>query len=153
MTRNEFNILFKTIQNDYSNFTGDYDEWYGVLIDYSYSDIINALNKRINKDVPPVHLNLIKGLKKEEKIDDWLTKCDLCGEVFTIHNNDMTDYEKHHRKCSKIDFINDMSLRIKHEPINKEKYYSMTDEELEKAYRPVMDYYLQTRKGEVLKKL
>lgn len=154
MTRDSFNKIFNSIRNEYSDFEGDYDEWYRVLGEYSYEDIMKAFNEhKQSKSAPPLWKQLIKGLKKEEKIEDWITECDICKKRITIHNNDMTDYETHRRRCSKIDFINDMSLRIKHEPINKQKYYAMSEEELERAYRPVMEYYRKTPRKDVIKKI
>ena len=44
MTRNEFNTLFKTIQNDFTNFNADYDEWYKMLCNYSYQDVLKKYN-------------------------------------------------------------------------------------------------------------
>lgn len=152
MRREEFNKIFNYVKNEYSDFTGDYDEWYGVLGEYAYQDILKKIQER-RTSTAPIHTHLIKGLKPEEKIADWITECDICKERITIHNNDMTDYETHRRKCSKIDFINDISLRIKHEPINKSVYYNMSDTELEKAYRQVMDYYLKAPKEDVVKKI
>lgn len=152
MTRDEFTKLFNYVRNEYSDFTGDYDEWYRVLGEYSYEDVIKKIKER-SSTTAPIHSYLIKGLKKEEKIEDWITECDICKQRITIHNNDMTDYEKHRRRCSKIDFINDMSLRIKHEPINKQKYYAMSEEELERAYRPVMEYYQKAPRKDVIKRI
>lgn len=152
MTREEFNKIFTYVRNEYSDFEGDYDEWYGVLGEYAYQDILKKIQER-RSSTAPIHTHLIKGLKPEEKIADWITECDFCKQRFTIHNNDFTEYEKHRRKCSKIDFINDMSLRFRKEPVNKSKYYAMSDEELEQDYRKIMNFYLSAPKEDVIKKL
>lgn len=152
MTRDEFNKIFKNIENEYSNFNGDYEEWYEVLADYSYEDILKKLEGR-KTTTAPIHTSLIKGLKKEEKIADWITECDICKQRITIHNNDMTDYEKHYRRCSKIDFINLMSKRIRGEGVALSKYYEMNDKDLDEAYRKVMDFYKQQPKTDIIKKI
>lgn len=142
MTRNEFNILFKNIQNEYSNFDGDYDEWYGVLIEYSYEDIKKALNSR-NKNTPPIHTHLIKGLKPEEVTEPKYIQCDLCGKLILV-GKDWDVFEKHHRRCEKIDFIDRQSKKIHNTGITKEIYYAMSDEELEKNYRAYMNNWVNT---------
>ena len=144
MTRDEFNKLYNKVKNEYKDFSGDYNEWYSVLIDYSYIDILTRLDER-NSTTAPIHTTLIKNLKKEEKIDDWVTECDYCKTKIKIVNNDMTNFYKHYRKCQKIDFIDRMSQRIKGHGISSVVYYQMTDEELENDYRKIMSYYLQQK--------
>lgn len=149
MTRDEFNLLYTKLETEYKDFKGNYDEWLDVVGEYSYKDILNKIQKS-NKT--PIHINIIKGLNKEERVEDWITECDLCKKKFLIKNNDLQELEQHRRKCSKIDFIDLMSRKLKGTGITYSKYYNMTDEELEKAYRPVMQYYEQQPKA-VLKKL
>lgn len=154
MTRNEFNTLFKTIQNDFNDFTGDYDEWYKMVCDYSYNDVLKKYNSYKGK-TPPIYSTLIKNLKVEEKIDDWITCCDICKQKIVIHNNDMEEYERHRRKCSKIDFIDRIVFRYKGQHIASVKYYQMNDEELEENYQRTMKYYREHRdsKPTILKEI
>lgn len=144
MTRNEFNQIFTKIRNEYNDFEGDYDDWYGVLQEYSYQDILKKLNERMSTTAP-IHINLVKGLKKEEKVEDWITECDLCKQKIVIHNNDMTEFDKHYRRCQKIDFIDRINFNYKQRHITMAVYYEMSDEELEENYRKTMNYYLEHR--------
>ena len=160
MNKQEIALLFNRIKNHYNTFTTNDEkiqEWYRFLKDYSATDVNRRLDEylKCEYDQPPLCMSLTRGIEKikRDTKNSWTTCCDICKEHITIYENDMTDYETHRRRCSKIDFINDMSLRIKHEPINKQKYYEMTDEELERAYRPVMDYYRKTPRKDVLKKI
>ena len=150
MLRNEFENIFKELKQ-YPDFDGEYLEWYKEIIDYPYKGILNNLRKHKSTNAP-VPKQLIGKLDKEEIIEDWITECEYCKKRFTIQNNDMTEYEKHFRKCSKIDFLDRMSKRIKGVGITYDKYHNMSDDELEKAYRSVMDYYEQQRKP-ILNKL
>lgn len=152
MTRNDFNTLFKTIQNDFSDFNADYDEWYKMLCNYSYEDVLKKYNN-YKGTTPPIYSTLIKNLKEEEKIEDWITCCDICKKRITIHNNDMTDYEKHFRKCSKIDFIDRMSKRKHNKGIEKADYYNMQEDIFERIYRKAMEYYKEQPKNDLLKTL
>ena len=154
MTRNEFSKLFKTIQNDFSDFNVDYDEWYKMLCNYSYNDVLKKYNN-YKGTTPPIYLTLIKNLKEEEKIDDWITCCDICKQKIVIHNNDMDEYEKHRRKCSKIDFIDRIVFRYKGQHIASVKYYQMNDEELEENYQKTLAYYRKHRelKSTMLKQI
>jgi hypothetical protein len=144
MTRNEFTTLFKRIESEFSNFSADYDEWYRVLSNYSYNDVLNNL-KNYRGNTPPIYSTLIRNLKVEEKINDWITCCDICKERITIHNNDMTEYEKHFRKCSKIDFIDRMCVKFRGHHVATAKYYEMSDSELDSAYHKIMNFYLQNK--------
>jgi hypothetical protein len=144
MTRNEFNNLFKTIQSEFNDFGGDYDEWYKILSNYSYNDVLKNL-RNYKGNTPPIYLTLIKNLKEEEKIEDWITCCDICKQKIVIHNNDMEEYEKHHRKCSKIDFIDRIVFRYKGQHIASVKYYQMSDAELEENYQKTLAYYRKHR--------
>lgn len=144
MTRNEFTTLFKKLQSEFSDFSVDYDEWYRVLSNYSYSDVLNNL-KNYRGNTPPIYLTLIKGLKKEEKINDWITECDICKQKIKIYNNDMREYEKHFRKCSKIDFIDRMCMKFQDHHVVTSKYYEMSDIDLDIAYHKIMNFYLQNK--------
>lgn len=144
MTRNEFTTLFKKLQSEFSDFSVDYDEWYRVLSNYSYSDVLNNL-KDYRGNTPPIYLTLIKGLKKEEKINDWITECDICKQKIKIYNNDMAEYEKHFRKCSKIDFIDRMCVKFRGHHAVISKYYEMSDIDLDIAYHKIMNFYLQNK--------
>lgn len=151
--------LFERIKRHYNVFTYDdtkVTEWYRFLKDYTPESIYDSFDKYLlqEHDQPPLITAIIRNAQKtsEPQKEPVYIQCDLCGKLILV-GEDWEVFERHHRKCSKIDFINTMSLRTRKEPINKQKYYDMTDEELEKAYRPVMDYYLQTPKGNIVKKL
>ena len=153
MTRNEFNTLFKTIQNDFSDFNADYDEWYKMLCNYSYQDVLKKYNN-YKGTTPPIYSTLIKNLKEEEKIEDWITCCDICKQRIVIHNNDMEEYEKHFRRCSMIDFIDRMSVKFRQQHITIVKYYQMNDEELQINYDKIMKFYRENKDNkEILKKM
>lgn len=151
--------LFERIKKHYNNFGYDdakVTEWYRFLKDYTPESIYDSFDKYLlqEHDQPPLITALIRNAQKtnEPVAEPVYIQCELCGELILV-GEDWNVFEKHHRKCAKIDFINTMSLRTKKKPINKQEYYNMTDEELEKAYRPIMDYYLKTPKGNIVKKL
>lgn len=152
MTRDEFNKIYTTIQNEYSGFNGDYYEWYDILSEYSYEEVLKKVLDR-RSSTPPIHTHLVKNLKQEIKIKDWITECDYCKTKILIHNNDMTEFNKHYRKCQKIDFIDRMCMRYKHDHIPIVKYYEMSKEELNRRYRKVMDYYVSQPREEILNKI
>lgn len=151
MLKSEFEKIYKEIQQ-YPNFDGSYMDWYKELIDYPYIPVLNNLknHKSINAPIPK---QLIGKLEKEEKIEDWITECEYCKKRFTIQNNDMTDYEKHFRKCSKIDFIDRMSKRKHGKGIERADYYNMQEDIFERIYRKAMEYYKEQPKNDLLKTL
>lgn len=150
MTREEVNKIYNIVRNEYSDFNGDYNEWYEVLCEYSYQDVLKRLQER-KSTTTPTHTYLIKNLKKEEIIEDWITECDYCKTRFTIQNNDMTEFDKHYRKCQKIDFIDRMTFKKCQRHIPMVEFYNKTDEDLESAYRKAMNYYIELPHEEILK--
>lgn len=143
MVRNEFTTLLKRIKDIYTDFDVNDEEWWNILKDYSYNEVINNL-QNYNGNHAPIYKSLITGLKKEKKRPAVKIQCDICRELVTVAD-DWEVFETHHRKCSKIDFIDRQSQKLRGEPIDKEKYYALSDEELDSIYRKVMDMYLKTR--------
>ena len=151
MLKNEFEKIYKELRQ-YPDFNGDYIEWYKELIDYPYAGVMNNLknHKSINAPIPK---QLIGRLEKEEKIEDWITCCDICKTRITIQNNDMSEFDKHYRKCQKIDFIDRMSQRKTGERIERADYYNMKEELLERVYQKALEYYREQPKNDLIKKL
>lgn len=152
MNKKQINELFGRIKNHYNTFTiseSKIEEWQKFLKDYDSKEVNNALDTYLTNDYdnPPLVYHLIRNLKKLETIEDnsWVTECDLCKQRFRIYNNDMSEYEKHFRKCSKIDFIDRMSVKFRGKHVALSKYYEMNDDELNSVYRKIMDFYLKNR--------
>ena len=153
MKTDEIIKLFDRIKMHYTMFTYNDEkvkEWHKFLKDYSSEDINNKFDEYLSYgyDQPPFCMSLTKDIQKIRKNseeDKWITCCDICGERITIYNNDMTDYEKHRRKCQKIDFIDTICKRYKGQSITKETYYNMDENTFEQAYRKVMNFYIQNR--------
>ena len=151
--------LFKRIKSHYQMFTTDeakLKEWHRFLKDYSKEDVFDNFDKYLMQqhEQPPMVITLNRGLKKtiEEPEQLVYVQCDLCKQKILV-GDDWDAFDKHYRKCKKIDFIDRQSKQIRGEGINKEKYYSMTDEELEQNYRPIMDYFLKNNNGTILKRI
>lgn len=163
MKREEITKLFNRIKNHYNTFTtGDekVDEWYRFLKDYSSEDVNKKLDEYLSYgyEQPPFCMALTKGIekiKKSDEDDSWVTECDICKEKIRIYGNDMTDYEKHWRRCSKIDFIDRIVFQYKGQHIASVKYYQMSDEELEDNYQRTLKYYREHRdsKPSILKEM
>ena len=153
MNIREVKELFERIKRHYNVFTyddGKIQEWYKFLKDYSSEDV----NKRFDEylsygyDQPPYCMSLTKNIekiKRNNEDDSWITECDICKKRITIYNNDMTDYEIHRRKCSKIDFIDRMSKKYKEKGITWRTYYDMSDTDLDIEYHRAMNFWLQNK--------
>jgi len=159
MKTKDIMLLFERIKKHYNNFGYDdakVAEWFRFLKDYTPESIYDSFDKYLlqEHDQPPLITTLIRNAQKisEPVAEPVYIQCELCGKLILV-GDDWNVFEKHHRRCSKIDFINNISLKTRKEPIDKQKYYAMSEEELERAYRPVMDYYLQTPKENIIKKL
>ena len=163
MKRVEITILFNRIKNHYNTFTtGDekVDEWYRFLKDYSSEDVNKRLDEYLSYEYEnaPLCMSLTKGIekiKKSDEDDSWVTECDICKEKIRIYGNDMSEFDKHYRKCQKIDFIDRIVFRYKGQHIASVKYYQMNDEELEENYQRTMKYYREHRdpKPSILKQI
>lgn len=155
MNKKEVLDLMNRIKRIYNTFTIDEEkmnEWYLFLKDYSASEVLKNYEEHVtSNEQPPIIHSLIKGLSKVKKQgapEKYVRiQCDLCGELILTGPNDWDVFETHHRKCSMIDFIDRQSQKLKGEPIDKEKYYALSDEELDRVYHKVMDIYLKTRDG------
>ena len=152
MNKQEIAKLFSRIKSHYNTFTtGDekIEEWYKFLKDYDCEEVNKELDKYIGYgyDNPPLVHHLNRNLSKKETLEEnsWITECDICKERITIYNNDMTEYEKHFRKCSKIDFIDRMCVKFRGHHVATAKYYEMSDSELDSAYHQIMNFYLQNK--------
>lgn len=156
MKKQEIAKLFNRIKNHYNTFTtGDekVEEWYKFLKDYDSADVNKAFDEYMTfgYDNAPLVYSLTKNIIKikQEKDNSWITCCDICGERITIYDDDMEDYEKHFRKCSKIDFIDRMNKKYKNREIDKSKFYGMSEQDLDTAYHRTLDYYLNHRANEI----
>ena len=140
----------KSIYNTFTNSEEKINEWYRFLKDYNASDVFKNYEEYVvNNEQPPIIHSLIRGLSKVKKegapAKYVKMQCDICRELILVGPDDWEVFETHHRKCSKIDFIDRQSQKLRGEPIDKEKYYALSDEELDSIYRKVMDMYLKTR--------
>lgn len=137
MQRNELNNLTKMIQSAYEDYVED-----ERLIDYDYNEVKNNYLHHKGMETPNYDY-LTNGLT--QVLPNVLTvKCEFCGKPIPYLN--WETYDKHWRKCSKIDFINRQAKELKGEEIDYSLYRSMSDEELDKRYRKIMDYFQTTHK-------
>lgn len=163
MKTDEIIKLFDRIKMHYTMFTYNDEkvkEWHRFLKDYSSEDINKRLDEYLSYEYEnaPLCMSLIKGIekiKKSDEDDSWVTECDICKEKIRIYGNDMSEFDKHYRKCQKIDFIDRIVFRYKGQHIASVKYYQMNDEELEENYQRTMKYYMEHRdsKPSILKEI
>lgn len=139
MTKTEFDTLLKKIRDIYPDFKVDEVEWWEHLKEYSYQDVYKNVLHHSGTNAP-LYADLKKGLKKEEKKKDWLLKCPVCDKWLKYDGN-WEEYDKHWRRCQKIDFINNQSKELRGEEIDIERYRNMSDEELDRRYRKIMDNF------------
>lgn len=161
MRKEEIAKLFNRIKNHYNTFTTSddkIDEWHRFLKDYSSEDVNKRFDEYLNYgyENAPLCMFLTKNIEKQNiGKTSWVTECDICKQKITIYDNDFEEYEKHRRRCSKIDFIDKIVFRYKGQHIASVKYYQMSDEELEDNYQRTMKYYREHRnlKPSILKQM
>ena len=109
MTKQEVQALIKKIKVYYPLFNLDseeaMDEWATRLKDYDNQDVLRKLEEHLQgekaNEPPKLHF-ITKYLKtkaeKEKASNDYLVRCNLCGEEMYL-----SDYEnKHYDKCLTI---------------------------------------------------
>ena len=147
MSVKEIRELFERIKRHYNMFTFDDEkvkEWYRFLKDYSSEDVNRRLDEylKCEYDQPPLCMSLIKNIEKQNiGKTSWVTECDICKQRITIYDDDFEEYEKHHRRCSKIDFIDRMNKKYKLQGETIVKYYQMSDQNLDIEYHQTLEYY------------
>lgn len=142
--------LFERIKAQYNMFTYDSSkvkEWARFLKDYDSEDVNRNFDKFLLEyhDRPPLMFELTRGIEKTEKEPEKFVymQCEYCGEKILVGDDD-TPFEIHHRKCSKIDFMNRQSIEIRGVGVDKEHLRSLDNEELDRKYRKIMDNWVET---------
>ena len=150
MNKKEILELFNRIKNHYNIFTYDdakIIEWQKFLKEYDAKEVSSNFDKYILEyhDRPPLFYELTRGLEKITPIEEKevYIGCDLCGKRILV-GNDWEEFEVHHRRCSKIDFIDRQSKEIRGEGINKEHFRELSDKELDEKYNKIMKNWEDT---------
>jgi hypothetical protein len=144
MTKKELLKLTKAIREIYPSFKG-YDD----LSNFKYEEVYKNFQLHSGAE-EPTYEELIEGLRYEDEKDVWM-QCDLCKKK--IYYTTWEEFDKHHRKCEKIDFIDRQAKELKGEGINKEHFRMLPDNELDDKYRKWMDNYLSNNKEFIPKTL
>lgn len=111
-------------------------EWYKVLINYDNSEVNFELDEYLkdpsNDSKIPAVYNLISNLKKiANKNVDYEPRvyCKICNANIGLKN-----YQKHHDRCSSIEYLSKMSFKYLNMKLRKEELRRLSDEEFEKLY-------------------
>ncbi len=111
-------------------------EWYKVLINYDNSEVNFELNEYLkdpsNDSKIPAVYNLVSNLKKiANKNVDYEPRvyCKICNANIGLKN-----YQKHHDRCSSIEYLSKMALKYLNMKLRKEELRNLSDEEFEKLY-------------------
>lgn len=155
MKQNDVITLFERIKNHYNIFVYDDNkvkEWHRFLKDFNNSEVLDNLDKYILEyhDRPPLVFELTRGLEKNTtpEVKEQCIQCDLCKQL--VYCYDWSEFDKHYRKCQKIDFIDRQSKAIRGYGITKAIYYNKSDEELDRDYRKVMDNWVEEHPNEAV---
>lgn len=155
----EIKTLLERIKKHYNTFGYDEEkitEWHRFLKDYTNDSVLKNFDNYVldGNERPPIVSELIKNADKEylEEVKPVYIQCDICGEKILVAD-EWDVFEKHHRRCQKIDFINRECKRIKGEGIDYNHYRTMSDDDLNQRYRKIMDNWKETHKEICLKNL
>lgn len=143
MEKRQLDMLERLIHSNHKDYIAD-----KRLLNYRYIEVKENYLKKYSTDFE----ELIDGLKPEN-YKEVSIQCDLCKEAIPFTTWD--DFDKHYRRCQKIDFIDRQAKELKGAGIDKEFYYNMGTEELDNRYRKIMDNWKQRNPNfmSILKKL
>lgn len=144
MTKKEYDTLLRNIRGIYPSFRGD-----EVLLNYKYSEVYKNFANYGGTETP-TYDDLLDGLNYESEKDVWM-QCDLCKEK--IHYTTWDDFDRHHRRCEKIDFINRQAKELGGRGIDYNYYRTMSDRELDERYNKIMANWENNHKDLTLKSL
>ena len=148
----DIKILLERIKKHYNNFGFDeskVSEWQRFLKEYKNESVLKNFDNYVleGNERPPLVSELIKNAEKEYQEERKLVyiQCDLCGEKILV-GDEWDVFENHHRRCSKIDFIDRESRRIRGEGIDYNFYKYMSEDDLNQRYRKIMDNWKEEHK-------
>lgn len=149
MKQNDIITLFERIKSHYNVFVYNDEkvkEWHRFLKDFNNSEVLDNLDKFILEyhDRPPLIYELTRGLEKIEKEPEKYVyiQCEYCKERILVGDDD-TPFEKHHRRCSKIDFMDRQSKEIRGYGVDKAHLRELSDEELDTKYNKIMNNWVE----------
>lgn len=139
MTRAETKQIVDKIQVYRQSFlitNNVYQEWFRVLESYDYEDVDKKLDDFFqNGDnfgrYPDVYY-LTKYLKKhDDKLKNGITyvRCQNCQQIIEFDK-----YGEHFDRCSSIEYLAKMSIRIYDRKLNKNKLFGLNNDEFEQKY-------------------
>lgn len=150
------NLILKRIDLNYN--TNYYDnkpiieEWYKDLIKYDYEDVDKALDRYMKFDnsiYPPKRNAILRGLKtKEQKFreSNLRTICPLC-----FRNVQINDFNNHYGRCLDLEFIEKNVKKYLDKSIDYDKYYNMSDDDLEKQVIKISKIIYEKTTNEAMK--
>lgn len=153
MTYSDTKTLLNKIKSNYQNFYMNefvVNEWHEELKDYSYEDVLKALDKHFRSEIYgeaiPKAYNLTRHLLKEDEKGRqgiYYVKCQNCGAELQF-----TDYTTHIDKCNKIQYLKYQALKYNLVLNEPQKLYLISDEQLDNLYDKVLLYVLKNTKDE-----
>ena len=147
MELKDVKTILTRIKVNYPAFVNDdytRSEWYKELKDYSLDDVMEKLEQHFRSEqygsqIPKVYF-LTKYLTKEkekELKEEIFLGCQICGKTVSLE-----EYDKHFDRCSSIDYLNKQSIKYFNKPIEKEKFYFISDDLFQEKYDKVLNYIL-----------
>jgi len=146
MTREDTKNFLRRIKQHYQEFSVDdykISEWHNELKDYNVDDINKKFeehlkNEQYGNTIPRIWF-LTKYLTKEKdkgknNANEIITNCTLCGAEILL-----SDYEKHYRKCSSIDYIIRQYKKFKNQTITRKDLEELSDKKFDEIYEKIVN--------------
>ena len=144
MSMAEVDRLLKKIKSFYQYFEINEEktkDWYVVLRNYEFNDIVTNLNKHVakfeNSTIMPTVGLLLEGLKSHKKVvlENCDVYCPYCQKYVML-----TKYDNHIDKCSSINYFLNEYERISNKKYSREKLEQLADEKFKAQYETLLNF-------------
>ena len=136
---------FGTLLESQARYNQYRNEWYRVLKNYDYQDVVQNLEKWLsdseNKYFLPDVYSLVNGIYTTEEKNrpmDFKIMCRYCKKWFL--NNELKTHES---KCGSVEYIITNYKRLFNKDLSRETLWELNDEEFERKYYSSLELFLK----------
>ena len=155
MNLNELDELFKKIRvhrpkfgnllESQARYAQYRNEWYRILKDYDYQDVVDSLEKWLSDSdnkyfMPDVYvlINDLYTTSEKNKPMDFKVMCPHCKKWFPYQ-----DSKTHEDRCGSVEYIIKNYKKLFNKELFKETLWNLSQEEFEQKYYSSLERFLE----------
>lgn len=136
---------FGTLLESQSRYNQYRNEWYRILKNYDYQDVIESLERWLsdseNKYYLPDVYTLVNGLYTDEEKNrpmEFKIMCRYCKKWFAYDG-----LKKHEDRCGSVEYIITNYKKLFNKELSRETLWDLNEEEFEKRYYSSLELFLK----------